>query len=437
MITPLWSQGLVRLHEGWEVVHDRLLSPLAFPEEGSPLEFPENNYLDKEGKRSSQCKVGTYRLRIASLKSDEMWGLIVPEIFSAYNLFINGVRIGEMGAPSSSPGSYRARVQPEAYFFPGREGTEILLQVANFHVIGDKIRQVPLLGKADEVQRYLLGKWGVELFLIVFLFFIGIALLVLPETYKPRGSRFLGLFFLTLAIRMGFTGWRLFLQVIPFLDFELVSDLGYVTASLAALFFVAAMLVRFRDIVDFHLTHVVLTINVLGFFSVLVFPTPNFEPYSLMFDLGLGLAIAWSLLLPLGLLLAKKPFEPVFWLSYSALPLAALLDYVIYGGLVRDEWFFLWGVFFFALGQLVHLAYSNARHEKKQIELFLELSETTERRAEFVSLFQHHLRTPIHTLLSFLERRSFLPSDTMIARSLTRSLKELNLELEKLFKEKN
>lgn len=434
ILDSVWGQELVRLREGWEVIHEKLLSPQSFPEEASPIELPENNHEDRQGRRSSQIKVSTYRIRLCHLESDQLWGLIIPDVFSSYSLYFDGARIGEMGYPSITAGSYRARVQPRVYFFQGGNDLELLLQVTNFHVNGDKIRQVPLLGRAEDVRRYLLWRWGVELFLIVFLFAVGSVLIVLPESYKPWGSQLLGLFFLTMSLRVGFTGWKLFLQLFPFLEFEMVSDLGYALASLGASLFVGAMFVRLRQFVDFYLTHVVLLLNVLGFITVVIIPTADFETYSLMFDLGMGLAIAWSILLPVGPLIKRQKLDPIFWISYSFLPLAAFVDYVVYGGYLRDEWFFQYGILLFAIGHLVNLAFFNAGQEKHEIDLFLELSETTARRHDYVNQFQHHLRTPVHALLSFLEKKTYTTKDATPAKSIYRILTELNRELEKLLK---
>ena len=428
-LSNLSAQELTALASGWKVVHHQLLSPTSFPEHAPSYQLPENTQPNEFGVYEHPA-ISTLKLVLDHAEPSQNLGLIIPDIFSSYRLFCNGVLIGEMGYPSTSPHTYKAYVKPAVYFFNSNNRTEILLQVANFHVAGDKIRSVPLLGKATDVMNYIIIQWGLEAFLIFLLLSVALVLMVIPEINNKISSRLFAMFLIFLALRFGFTGSKLFLFILPNLGFETVSDLGYILASLGAIFFVMSLAFRYQVVVDWSLVGFLVGLNTLGMLSVLIFTTSEFPPYAVFFDMGLVLSVVWVFLLPLGLLLKGQPLRPLFWFSLSFVPISAFFDLLIYGSALRLNSLLPLGLFFFALGQTIYIALENSKHEKEELQILMELSETLDKRQNFLDQFQHHIRTPIQGMLSYVESYRADPSESQKLESLSQVLLKLTSDTE-------
>lgn len=431
-----WGQGLIALEDGWQAAHGQLVSPLAFPEDAPAYRLPERTPPERR-KRARPPAVSTLRLRIELPSDTRFWGLFVPPVFSSYNLFIDGKRVGERGIPSLTAGTCHPRVAPGYYFFESTAGgTEILLQVADFHFGGDRLLRPPLLGRAEAVQIHALLHNGLEAFLIVLLTLAGALFFLFPEHRRALESRLMAGSLISLAIRTGVTGQRLLSQALPGLGFEPVMDLAFVTTSLAAMFYMGSMAVRYRDRVDPGLTLGVLGINLLGIVSVLALPTRALSFGAGFFESGIGLALLWSFLLPFGLWIRDRHIDLAFWLTLFPVPVTAAVDFLGYLGLHRLDSLMPLGLSLFILGQMVYLAIANALQEKRELDILIELGETVTKHQEYVSQFQHHLRTPIHSILSAIERNQLSGNRSEAEEAIARTLTELNREIEALLHNK-
>lgn len=431
--SPWLSPGLISLSEGWQVVHDQLLSPQAFPPDAPSVPIPEFTLPGPDGSYYHPA-VSTYRLvlDLPQEHSGSLWGLVVPEIFCSYALYVDGRRIAEMGVPSLSPAVYVPRVQPLVHTFFARPRTEILLQVANYHVAGDKIRSAVLAGPEPDLRRWLLVSLALEVFFIAVLAISGLVLIVLPEMNNTLASRLTGAFLLTLALRVSVTGNRLILFALPWLDFEWVSDLGYATASLAPLTFVWALAARFREQVDKTSVGFLSLLHALALITIFWLPTPQFPPHALAFDLSLLLSIGWVLTLPLGLKLKGQRLEFWFWLGLAALPLAALADFLAYSGLTRSFSWMPLGLLAYILCQLIHQALVVSRQERALHAANRVGEESLHKKKEFLEQLQHHILTPLHNLGSLLETLELPPERDRTRACLQEELNALARKLREL-----
>ena len=72
---------------------------------------------------------GTYRLRIMLPSEEHTYGLYLPEIFSAYNLYVDGKLIEQVGNPA--PDHYEERIQHRMFTFKGHTSVEIMIAVTD------------------------------------------------------------------------------------------------------------------------------------------------------------------------------------------------------------------------------------------------------------------------------------------------------------------
>jgi K+-sensing histidine kinase KdpD len=103
---------------------------------------------------------------------------------------------------------------------------------------------------------------------------------------------------------------------------------------------------------------------------------------------------------------------------------------LIYGSALRLNSLLPLGLFFFALGQTIYIALENSKHEKEELQILMELSETLDKRQNFLDQFQHHIRTPIQGMLSYVESYRADPSESQKLESLSQVLLKLTRDTE-------
>ena len=123
------------LSREWEYYPDVLLTP------GDDLEKYYFRYLsigeyggmELDDRNGNPYGSGTYRLRIMLPSEEHTYGLYLPEIFSAYNLYVDGKLIEQVGNPD--PDHYEERIQHRMFTFKGqyRKGNPGISQVLCFY----------------------------------------------------------------------------------------------------------------------------------------------------------------------------------------------------------------------------------------------------------------------------------------------------------------
>lgn len=127
--TPL--RYLVREREYWP---GRLLPPEAASRERGYRSIGETS--DLEAGRGHGC--GTYRLT-----------LLLPEIFSAYRLFISGRQVLQLGVPETE--GYRPALGARMVTFSASGPTEVLLAVSDYSGVYSGLTYPPAFGTARAV----------------------------------------------------------------------------------------------------------------------------------------------------------------------------------------------------------------------------------------------------------------------------------------------
>jgi len=144
---------VIFLTHGWEIYRDRLLSPEAFAAESRPDEYVFiGQYGGFEGSdpRRSPHGSATYRLSIIIPPEPAAYTLELPEVYSAYTLYINGVLAAQFGDPD--PGSYRPKTGNSAVSFLARNRVEIIIAASDFSHIYSGVVYPPAFGLPQAVS---------------------------------------------------------------------------------------------------------------------------------------------------------------------------------------------------------------------------------------------------------------------------------------------
>ena len=143
------------LVSGWEYHGGELLSPEDF---AKPLP-PEYIFLGQYGSFASAERgasphgSATYRLNIIIPSEPREYLLELPEIFSAYRLYINGKEAMQMGDPDHA--TYRPETGNRTVTFEASERIEIILAVSDFSHLYSGLTYPPAFGDPEQVTSLL------------------------------------------------------------------------------------------------------------------------------------------------------------------------------------------------------------------------------------------------------------------------------------------
>ncbi|WP_027092435.1 7TM diverse intracellular signaling domain-containing protein [Cohnella thermotolerans] len=190
------------------------------------------------GVRLSDQGRGVYKLTILHQKHSGMLAVRLPNISTAYSLYVDGEMVLSRGQPGADAQSTRPYQLPATvYFDGGTDRTELMLDVANFDHRRGGIRTELVLGTSDQIQKLVFSKESQELVVFGCLIMIGFyhfGLYALRR--KESANLFFALLCLFVACRMGVIGEGLFFRWFPSLTWTAGTRLEYSAFALSALF---------------------------------------------------------------------------------------------------------------------------------------------------------------------------------------------------------
>ena len=162
----------------WMFYPDVLLTPdnLADLSAQTPMIYTaigERTRFDGLGSREDPHGSGSYYLELHLPKGLRSYALEVPEIFSAYRLYINGEEYTQVGNPD--PEHYQDRTQAKVIVFRADETAEILISVSDYSHFYSGMVYPPVFGAPDQIAKLRDIRQSVTLFAVA----LGIILLTL------------------------------------------------------------------------------------------------------------------------------------------------------------------------------------------------------------------------------------------------------------------
>ena len=179
--TDLAQHPVIFLVEGWEYYGGQLLSPEDFthgdPAPDAYIFIGQYGGFDTGDMSALPHGSASYRLRILVPEEPGTFLLELPEVFSAYRAYINGILVQAMGEPD--PMEYIPETGNRTIKIDAGGEIEILIAVSDFSHIYSGLTYPPAFGVPEAVNRLLSARLIFRNILIAFALSIGlIALLI-------------------------------------------------------------------------------------------------------------------------------------------------------------------------------------------------------------------------------------------------------------------
>ena len=268
----------ISLSGEWEFYWNKLYEPVDFLEKDLKpsiiVKIPAawNGY-QLQDKKLPGMGYATYRLLITTKDQNNLIGLRIPPILTAYKLWVNNNLIASAGKVGTSRAETTPQYLPQLAFFKPEEQNEIIIQVANFHHRSGGILKNIVLGEEKNILRKSIQKLAYNLFLFGALFIMGIYHLIIYLYRKKSLSVFyFALFCLLLSFRTILLGEYLFIHLYPDFDWELFNKLHTLTYYIS----VYILIMFFRVIFSKYMKNIVVKTSaiIVTVFTLLVLLTP-------------------------------------------------------------------------------------------------------------------------------------------------------------------
>lgn len=114
------------------------------------LSIGEYGGMELDDSQASPYGSATYRLILALPEEEHTYGLYLPEIFSAYALYIDGSLVEQVGNPD--PVHYQEQIQNRMFTFKGKGMVELMIAVTDKGSSSSGIQYVPAFGNPVKIN---------------------------------------------------------------------------------------------------------------------------------------------------------------------------------------------------------------------------------------------------------------------------------------------
>jgi len=246
----------IELKGNWDFYWNELLLPNSYldslkghkkylakvPRTWQNVKLDDNTYCTADG-------YATYRLRIRVNNKDEIYGIKLGAVFTAYNLYVDGKLLKSMGQVGTTKESSIPKFHTEEIPIPiqKKEGIDsqiidLILHISNFHHRRASLKEPTYFGRMENVIDDKETEITLEVLLIGVILVIGFNHILMYFFNRINFSNLLfGLLSIIMMVRILSTQERIIIHWFPNMDWELLVRLdnlsGFGTMSLFAIYF--------------------------------------------------------------------------------------------------------------------------------------------------------------------------------------------------------
>ena len=406
----------------------------------------------------------TYRFKfVHDFNKGEVLGLKMFSISSAYNLYINGEKLGGVGRFSCNADTSRPDYFPRGYYFTVHADTiDILVEVSNYQYRQSGIWITPIIGKAALIKSNSYFNLVAYSALIGALFIMGLYFLAFYYTKTTEKVTLLFAFTcFAAAFRIGSTGEIIFRQIEFLLSWESLVKMEFISFAMMILFGVLYLQSLFVQDVNPKVSNAISAVNIVFAFLFLLLPVNTgsyiIPPYLFI----VLLQLAYLLQLIIKVIIHKRKLSGLVGGAYLIIFILGLNDILLSQEYINSIFLAPLGVFVFtfiqayaltrkfssAFNEVEHLSNQLAEINHNQEEVIKERTGELNEQAQelkklnnvkdrIFSIVAHDLRAPIKSLVSVLnfadDEDVTLDELRKYLRGIRKNVDSLNLTLENL-----
>ncbi len=386
-----WNHHLIKLEGDMDFYWQELLLPASaddslpgYTKYHAPVPKPWTKVVKPDGTTLPALGYGTYRLRILVDNKDEIYGLKLRSIFTAYKLFIDGKLKTKLGTVGTTKETSAPQFLTHEIAIPitkkdsvSYQVIDMVIQVSNFYHRRAGAQRPIHFGTLKQIINSTKDTLILNLLLVGIILIIGLNHLLMYALRRLDISNFIfGLLSIIMILRNLSTGERLIAYWFPNMSWELLIRLdnfsGFGTMALFATFFYFSYRKSFPKIMFYIITGVGILI------TIAVFSTKAwvYGQIRLLFELYIGLG---GLYLVFGVLLRavvqKQKGSVISFIGMFLLYSTAVNDLLYSMGVINSVYIAEYGIAAFMVLQSYLLTKQSAVALLDNRKLSLELKQ--------------------------------------------------------------
>lgn len=386
-----WHNNLITLEGDADFYWQEFLLPNSPTDElvghtkyKAPIPKPWTKVKLENNKQATAQGFGTYRIRIKLKNENEVYGLKLRSIFTAYKLYVNGNLLSSLGTIGESKSESKPKFLTQEIAIPiicndtcEFQTLDVVLHVSNFHHKRAGAQQPMKFGTMNEIVDETTNTIILNMFLIGIILIIGLNHVLMYALRRLDIANLLfGFLSIIMILRNLSTEERLFLHWFPDMNWETLVRLdnfsGFATISLFALYF------YFAYKKDFPKTMFIILTAIGAIVTVLVFTTKAwfYGQFRLIFEAYIGLG---GLYLTFGVLMVaairKRQGALLSFIGMFLLYTTAINDVLSSMGLINSAFIAPYGIAAFMVLQSFLLTRKSAHALLDNQNLSSELSQ--------------------------------------------------------------
>ncbi len=279
-----WQNNVIKLSGEWDFYWNEFLLPVnrsdSLPVKNHYISVLPSSWTKVLLSNNLNCPTqgyGTYRLRIKVPNRDQVYGLKLQSVFTAYKVFINNKLVICLGQTGKSKTESHPKFLTQEIPIPVvQNGTEkyqwidLVMQVSNFHHRRAGAQQPILFGSMDEIINNTSNSIILNSLLIGIILIIGLNHLLMYFLRRTDLSNLIfGILSVVMILRNLSTGERVLMHLFPNISWEMLVRLdnfsGFATISLFAFYFYFLFKSEFPKTMFYLITGIGVIITLLVF----------------------------------------------------------------------------------------------------------------------------------------------------------------------------
>ncbi|PRY48300.1 signal transduction histidine kinase [Arcticibacter pallidicorallinus] len=395
-------ESSVELNGQWKFYWNKLLSPKAAANSDNPelVDFPflwHGNFLN--GEELPSFGYATYTLTILLPESSPPLSLGIPDMYSAYRLYLNNQVVAENGKVGTSKEDFIPYWQTHTVNIPENVDTiHLTLQIANFEHSKAGISNDIVIGKADSMALRTFQFAAIDLLLTGCLLMSGLYFLGLfIMGNRDKAILMFALYSIVFSYRIIGVGDYTLHSVLPGISWYITIRLEYMSLFAGIGIFALYTNYLYPEASSHRLPRIVYTLCFLFAFASLTLPPYYFTQLINPFLLLMAFCLIYVPYIYTRAYLKKLPGSVYALMSAIAVLIVFGISLLYYWGIAPKLQLlnFLSYVAFFFLQSLVLSHRVSFQLKKARLEAEQGLISKT----EFLSTMSHEIRTPLNSVI--------------------------------------
>lgn len=195
----LEEEEIFYLTRGWQFYPGVLLSPEDFVDGEIPDSYMQvitigrQNNFDLSSRELFTGGRASYRLILALPEKEQVYTLVLPEIYSAYRLYVDGAERLSVGVPDSD--GFHEKIARRSVSFAAKGRTELLIAASNRSHFSDGMTYPPVFGIPEAVEQKESIRLLLRVFVLILALFSTVLSLYMILAFRGSYGRELILFF--------------------------------------------------------------------------------------------------------------------------------------------------------------------------------------------------------------------------------------------------